>query len=137
MKLELPHYDIATQSPNKTRGVHWSKRARARKVAGEHLFVALCNLGPTSTPRQVMGMVAVVVTRWLGKWQRALDRDNAQAACKPLLDALVKAYVIEDDRPAILTSLRVEQQRAAGKRGTTVDIYAVPIPISLQREPVR
>jgi hypothetical protein len=123
VRLELPHYNLATQSPNKTRGIHWSKRAKARKLAGEHAFAALC--GTSTSERQLKGRVSVTVTRWLGHRERPLDRDNAHAACKPLLDALVKLRVFEDDRDSVLVSFEVRQEREEGRVGTTVEVVRV------------
>jgi hypothetical protein len=58
------------------------------------------------------GHRCVKITR---RGSRTLDHDNLVGGCKPLLDALVKVGLIEDDTPELVT-VEYAQERGAGCR---------------------
>ncbi len=82
-------------SPNRLNGKHWSALIREKKRAHGALTRALLAAGITDWPKPPKGSqweLHITVTR-----PRPLDPDNAVAACKWLIDAIVKAGLIPDD----------------------------------------
>lgn len=73
-------------SPNRTRGLHWSRTRKEKSRALEYIYTG-CLTSGGGVPAFV-GPVKVTIYRLWGKRQRALDRDNLYAACKPLIDAM-------------------------------------------------
>lgn len=103
----LPGWDIHLDSPNKVRGKHWSRSQRRAKDAKVHVLVALNELervrGKPQALPWVRSPVMISAVNRMKPRQRALDGvDNARAALKPIIDALVHHQVIEADRPSVL-----------------------------------
>ena len=84
---------------------HWTRRARLWREWSRAVWAAT---RATPRTRSVQDPVAVEVVHHRA---RLLDPDNAVAAAKPLLDALVAAGLVYDDSPRYLTSLAVRQCR--------------------------
>lgn len=97
--LDILDWDPRPDSPNRTRGQHWARRASRSKLARTHVWVAL------NTPRRALPAlpfterVRLTATVFMRPRQRALDPDNATASLKPLIDALVKEGVLANDTP--------------------------------------
>lgn len=68
----------------------------------------------------------VVVTLWT---MRLLDKDNAYASVKPIVDALTEYAVIEDDRMECL-DLKVVQERVQHRDSEKVTMTVVPTELS-------
>ena len=119
LHLWLRDWDIRLDSPNRTRGKHWASRSRRAKAAKVHVMAALAFARWDREP--VRSPVAVIVTRYLGPRERALDPDNAVSACKPLLDALVHHGVIAGDTPAHIQDISVRSVRGGGT-GVDIDV---------------
>ncbi len=88
-------------------------RLRVAEMQGRRAWLRL--ISPAAGPRYV---------RIVRRHRRAcdeLDFDNLVGGCKPLVDALVKVRLIEDDRPGLVT-VTYEQARGAGCR---VEVRAV------------
>jgi hypothetical protein len=122
----LPGWDLRPDSLNDKRGKHWSHAQRRARIAKEAVGAALV-LG---THRRFLGLVEVRVTRWMKPRQRALDDDNASAACKPLVDALVHHRVLVDDSPkhVRLARVRFERARTPEAQGTAIEIQSASVP---------
>ena len=126
--LELP---TAPPSLNQWQRMHWAKR---KLIAGgmrdeiglclvvEHRELARVEIGSNGLGVVVLksrakGHRRVKITR---RGSRTLDHDNLVGGCKPLVDALVKVGLIENDTPALVT-VEYAQERGAGCR---VDVWA-------------
>ncbi len=129
--LELPK---APPSLNAWQRMHWAKR---RQVAvslegfvalecGERLKMPMVwYVSPTR--RRLQGRLRksgmpdghrfVRITR---RGPRTLDHDNLVGGCKPLVDALVKVGLIENDTPDLVT-VEYQQERGTGCR---VEVWA-------------
>lgn len=97
MHIEIGWPDKAL-SPN-ARG-HWSKKARATKIARAEAFYA--------TKAAKVGIAAgdvpiFLIICFLPPSRRAFDRDNLLARCKPILDGMAAALGVDDKwfRPSI------------------------------------
>lgn len=44
LRLFFPFWDLAPDASNRTRGAHWSKRARRAKLAKAHALVAIASI---------------------------------------------------------------------------------------------
>lgn len=127
--LEIP---TAPPSRNQLDKMHWAARARLATVFKREV----AQFSPS--------MMRAVVLETRGKYGRAkslgfvlknrakghrfvrivrryrsaryeLDHDNLVGGCKPLVDALVKVGLIEDDTPGLVT-VTYEQERGTGCR---------------------
>ena len=112
--LELP---TAPPSLNQWQRMHWAKRSRTDGRILAEVSSALCQrVAPKSVLRvsarymretgalislaaefRAKGHRRVKITR---RGSRTLDHDNLVGGCKPLVDALVKVGLIENDTPA-------------------------------------
>lgn len=98
LRLFFRFWDLAPDASNRTRGMHWAKRARRAKLAKAHALVAIASIPlrvRASWPMQ--GRSEIRATAFLGPRRRELDPDNAVAALKPLVDALVFHGVLRND----------------------------------------
>lgn len=96
---------------------HWAKAAKKKK---EYKLLAL-----SQRPRgwvKISHPIKVVFTRFEA---RVLDRDNALASIKHLLDSLEKAGIIENDGPKIVAEIVVKQVKVNKKETkSTIEIYS-------------
>lgn len=90
-------------SPNRWNGHHWSVYRKSRQLWNRHIGWALAEAGhtPQRWPRSRVRIVR--------QSARTLDKDNAYASCKPVIDALRSNWLILDDSPDHL-ELTVEQR---------------------------
>lgn len=96
LRLFLEGWDIRPDSPNRTRGAHWSRRQTRARLAKEYMLAALCRRSFAPWP-QFLPRAEVRATVYLPPRSRPLDPDNATAALKPLIDALVHHGVLRGD----------------------------------------
>lgn len=104
--LSLP---FSTPSQNELNRWHWSRRTKLRNecqliMRGQARRQGYGQLAPASRTRMIL-------TRF-GK--RSLDYDNLVAGCKPVVDALKREGLIEDDSPRCLISEYLQERTAAG-----------------------
>lgn len=98
VRLFFRFWDLAPDASNRTRGAHWSKRARRAKLAKAHALVAIASIPLRVRASWPMtGRAEIRATAFLGPRRRELDPDNAVAALKPLVDALVFHGVLRND----------------------------------------
>lgn len=126
--LEIP---TAPPSLNRWQRMHWLAQRRLSDALKSHLSFALASAGhPTSAVRvssgekawiylrlnpQAVGRRSVRIVRRYRTKRTELDHDNLVGGCKPLVDALVRVGLIEDDTPALVT-VTYEQERGTGCR---------------------
>lgn len=99
-------------SPNRLNGKHWSVLRKEKKRARFALARALLDAGvthPAKAPKGSRWELRITVTR-----AHPLDKDNAVAACKWLIDAVVKTGLIPDDDFDTLDPI-VNQVRSKGE----------------------
>lgn len=99
LRLFLEGWELGPDAPNKTRGQHWAKRARRAKSAKVHVLAALASPANRAARARWTGRspVEIRATAYLTPRARSLDPDNATAALKPLIDALVHHGVLRGD----------------------------------------
>lgn len=107
-------------SPNRLNGKHWSALTREKKRARFALARALLDAGithPLKAPKGSRWELRITVTR-----AHPLDPDNAVAACKWLIDAIVKTGLIPGDDFDTLTPIcdQVRLAKGEGEEGTVV-----------------
>jgi Holliday junction resolvase RusA-like endonuclease len=100
MKQKIVVPELAP-SLNKWQRMHWGKR---KKIKEQWQWLIA-----EQSPKKHDGSVVINYTR---ASTRKMDLDNAAASFKPIGDALVKAGIIEDDNPDILTELTTQWQKA-------------------------
>lgn len=141
--LWMPGYDLAKDSPNRILGQHWSLRRRAGTAALKRVRAqALISRAPVGMA--LRGPCVVHVARVMPPRGRLLDADNAVAACKFLIDALVYIGVLVNDGPDVLPLPPVVHQHRKGAQGpgVLVAVYrleereAVEEPVDRPREAV-
>lgn len=117
--LVIPDY--FPPSPNTYIRKHWRVYYRIRKRAGEQLHAACLQDGGIPKFAGQVGMR--IVRRWglgkKGKPKRAMDRDNLCGACKPLIDAMVKLNIIENDTPDLLAAVYDQERNPEGDTDAT------------------
>lgn len=96
---------------------HWADRAAAVRLV--HLAVRVALLLDPVQP--IRGPVRIVATYAVPD-RRRRDLDNFSAVLKPVLDALVRANVIEEDNVRIVQSLDVRIVHQPGTRCLTLEI---------------
>lgn len=72
---------------------------------------------PTATQRR-----RVSITRYMGKGQRAYDRQNFASGCKPLLDTIVEYGGLYDDSPNWCSDFYEQKRSPNGKDYVVVTI---------------
>ena len=99
---------------------HWRKRHAL--YAGIHRSVGFI-VGRQYRPAEPLTRAAV---RFTVHSANEFDDDNLRGTCKPVLDALVSAALIQDDTPAVVT-LYYDQQRVARRSaGVLVEVHGEP-----------
>lgn len=97
---------------NGSRGASWrghaGKTARIRTRA-VYLAEQLAQIPP-------LGRIEVQLTQWI-KLRRTRDLDNFGLLEKPLFDALVKARIVEDDRPELMVKPRAQIRHVDDSEG--------------------
>ena len=124
MKFSLP---FACPSPLNHGGLHWTKRRKIQERCAQYVFSQIGKGNGEFGKRQV------VITIYRNP-AHAMDRDNAYASVKPLVDAIKKLVHLRDDSEEWL-ELTVNQ-RDAKKRSTEVEITEVqsqPKPLNASR----
>lgn len=111
--------------PNTTRNQKWQQRAGEDNAWRDTAYLAL----HVGTGGRWPKMERVIVTYTLvAATAHRRDPDNISAACKPILDAVVRAGVIKDDAFAILGG-SIDELRCRAERGdqtgVRVDIVEV------------
>ncbi len=97
--LPLPARDL---SPNRSRNVHWRRKAQAVKKARFDAYVicvsAMVESGLSNVRiRGPEWKAATVRCRWYFATNRRRDRDNLLGWCKAYFDGLTDARLIADD----------------------------------------
>lgn len=95
---------------------HWAPIHRARAAARLGAYwTAQQELLFERYPRsQPWARRATITIDWYGRTKRLPDRDNIISRCKPLIDGIVEAGVLDDDSPDYLMGVsarRVEKDR--------------------------
>jgi hypothetical protein len=108
--LEIP---IRTPSGNQLSGYHWRKRHRMKRDWYYCLLAAMrtAGVGPQT------GAFDLAFERHAA---RNIDVDNAVAGLKAVIDAMVQAGLLVDDRPEYVRSITVKQAKAAKAAERTV-----------------
>lgn len=108
--LEVP---VRTPSGNQLSGYHWRKRHRMKRDWHLLILAAMRQAGAS----EPTGCVDVIVERHAA---RSLDADNAVAGCKVVLDAMVAAGLLVDDRAKYVRSVVVRQIKTPAKAERSV-----------------
>lgn len=131
LRLFLENWQLGPDAPNKTRGQHWAKRARRAKLAKAHVLAALASPALRTARSRWPGRspVEIRTTAYLTPRARPLDPDNATAALKPLIDALVFHGVMRDDteehvRIAPVAFVSARERRAGEIAGVELLVLA-------------
>lgn len=93
-------------SPNQRRGAHWSQHKKDRDRWRTLLAIAD---GRHEARTEWSSPPEVVIT--ISEWGPRRDRDNAIAANKRLIDALVHAHFIPEDNPDVVRDTPLEQPK--------------------------
>ena len=89
--------DNGSLSPNRAGGTHWSKTSKARKSAKNRALIAWQKAGRPVAQGPFPVRVEVTIRRG-----RVMDRDNALASLKAVIDGLFKGNVTPDDSTAYI-----------------------------------
>lgn len=88
---------------NQVMGKHWrSRHSNFEKIKGEIKF----SLDRLKRPLSPIKKASIVIKRYS---QGTLDRDNAYFTAKPILDALVREGVLEDDGFDMVKRIEIQQ----------------------------
>jgi hypothetical protein len=110
MKFSMP---FVCKSPINSGGMHWSTRAKLKDQCGGYVFAGI---GKELNP---VGKRRIIITIFRPS-HHAMDRDNAYASVKPLVDAIKRLGHLRDDSEEWL-DLQVVQMDAKSRR-TEVEI---------------
>jgi hypothetical protein len=95
--------DTGNLSPNKTRGLHWSKLVKLKQKVAMAVLVGWSKAGKPKLDCPVN--VSIVARR-----ARTMDEDNLIASMKMLQDLLFKDAVTKDDSPEWVKISGVSQE---------------------------
>lgn len=98
-------------SPNQVLGRHWRTKAG---VKNKWIMLIRSQILPSWKAWKRKERVKITLCH-----SRFYDKDNAYAACKPVLDAMKQWNLIWDDRPQYL-DLAVEQEKCPHKQRHTI-----------------
>lgn len=118
VELFIPRLSL---SLNQWQRLHWRDRARLKSVWEQEFMAAVADVPTGKRPawlKPAQGKRRVHVTRFS---RGTLDTDNLLGGLKPVLDAMTRQKLLEDDRPGLLL-LEASQQKAAGRQGLLVVI---------------
>lgn len=104
---------MLTPSGNQLSGYHWRKRRRMKR---DWQWLLLAAMGRAGVGVQ-LGRFHVTIERHA---PRQLDPDNAVAGCKAVIDAMVGVGLLQDDSPAYVAGLIVEQRKTPRAAQQTV-----------------
>lgn len=114
LRLDIP---VVPPSPNRVLGKHWSTKAGVKNEWVQRIrqqFIPRPENISLAQPRRVRITLCHA---------RLYDKDNAYAACKPVIDALKHWQLIWDDSMEYL-NLRVAQEKCPHKqRHTIIEIW--------------
>lgn len=121
MKLEL-HIPALPKLPNTLLGAHWRSRAsnaqKWKKLVVQSLFDCA-----TSLPSHPLKKARIYLIR---RSPRQCDFDGLVGSFKPVLDALVKCMVIEDDAPQHIECTYSWEKTSTKGQGIKVTIESIP-----------
>jgi Holliday junction resolvase RusA-like endonuclease len=104
-QIFVPYTPPGLNGSNGLIRAHWTKR---RKMAADCLLRTLAAL---PSKQRIAGPLRLRYTRRYAR--QPLDLDNLAASIKLPLDALVKAGVLEDDNPRVISELVTRQEKVA------------------------
>ena len=104
---------------NNVGGSRWAYKAARQAWERDVLTLARVHRIPDANGRR-----RVTLTRIIGYRQRAFDRDNLAAGFKPVVDALVRGWLLVDDSEKH-AELHFQQEKRDGVRGVLVLIEEV------------
>jgi len=105
MSIELS-IGLRLKSPNQLLNMHWRRRHKYHRQVQAEVLVAKNMAGVRGRP--MLSPVRIDVEL---RGSRELDYDNAVAACKPMIDALILQGIIPDDSPEHVTGVFVTQKK--------------------------
>lgn len=103
------------KSLNRTLRKHWAAQRREGKNF-DFLIAGMCRGKLPPTPLE---KAHIKITR---HFYRSLDFDGLVGSLKPVVDALVSAGVLKDDKWAVVGAWTVDQQFRAKKDGPLLEI---------------
>ena len=103
MYIEL-FIPLRLRSPNQLLNMHWRKREKYFRQVAEEVLVAKNMAGVKGRPMLSPVRLDVTLQLWRSK---GLDYDNAVAACKPLIDGIVR-IAEHTGRAAGLTTAEIQ-----------------------------
>jgi len=112
--------DRVPLSVNRVLRMHWAKRRLYNEQFLNEIFLAKNRLKIFGRPEH--SPVQLQITLYICG-QSEMDADNAVAACKPIIDALVKVGILLDDDPETVTGVSVTQIRKPRREvGVAIEI---------------
>lgn len=109
-QLWLPGYDLRKDNPNAMLRRHWTARSKRSRMAREVVFLRGRAVGALPIDNKLVGPLQIHVVRSISRKGKAFDSDNAVAACKFLIDALVSNGVLVGDGIQVLPLAPVVEQ---------------------------
>lgn len=107
--------------PNKQgKSLHWATRSKHRKISREAAYKAASLL---HQKHKITSPVVLTIHAMYGSRRRLPDLDASISACKPMIDGLVEAGLLLDDRQMVkivATHERVAKESPVAKDGQTV-----------------
>lgn len=107
-------------SVNRTNGRHWGVR---KKATDRWKLLVQCAVGYRKPNRPLNSFRLHIIRHSSNK----LDRDNATASYKAIIDSLVSCGLIEDDRYSMMKALDVIQNYRPRKLGSITEIIVEEI----------
>lgn len=99
--FQLPIDLVSANSGCSNKGAAFASR-RKYKAVRDSAYIHVCNFRERFQIDRAAGPRRITITRVCGPRQRCWDEDNLVAACKPVVDAIVRAgLLLDDDRKSV------------------------------------